>query len=115
MGPTLSPWKLADAQLSPALVADRAEFDQACHNDWSPLRLTVVDRLMNVPFRKMATLEIQPGEMLVRNGFPLTGKLVTQDDFPSLIATIARAAETELGVGAGSPVARAGEATRKPK
>ena len=115
VGPTLSPWKLADAQLSPSLVADRAEFDQACHNDWSPLRLTVVDRLMKVPFRNMATLEIQPGEVLLQNGFPLTGKVVTQADFPSLIATIARAAEAELGAGAGSPTARPGEATRKSK
>jgi hypothetical protein len=70
---------------------------------------------MKVPFRTMATLEIQPGEVLLQNGFPLTGKLVTQDDFPSLIATIARAAEAELGAGAGSPTARPGEVTRKSK
>jgi len=29
IGPSLSPWKLADARLSPTLVADRKEFDQA--------------------------------------------------------------------------------------
>ncbi|MGZ6075863.1 MAG: DUF4056 domain-containing protein [Isosphaeraceae bacterium] len=114
-GPSLSPWKLADAQISPGLVADRAEFDQACRGDWSPLRLTVSDRLMSVAFRKMATLEIQPDEALLGNGFPIRGKLVTQEDFPSLIATIARAAEAELGAGAGSPVARAGEVSRKSK
>ncbi|MGZ3434361.1 MAG: hypothetical protein ACXVA7_21575, partial [Isosphaeraceae bacterium] len=66
-------------------------------------------------FRRMATLEIQPGETLLGNGFPIRGRLVTQEDFASLIATIARAAEAELGAGAGSPVARAGEASRKSK
>jgi len=113
IGPSLSPWKLADARLSPALVADRKEFDQACQSDWAPLRLTVGDRLMGVPFRKMATLEIRPDELLVRNGFPLGSKLVTQDDFPSVIKAIARAAEAELGAGAGKPAARAGEVTRR--
>lgn len=113
IGPSLSPWKLADAGLSPVLVADRKEFDQACQGDWAPLRLTVVDRLKDVPFRTMATLEIQPGELLVRNGFPLGSKLVTQDDFPSVINAIARAAEAELGAGAGKPAARAGEITRR--
>jgi len=112
IGPSLSPWKLADAQLSPALAADRKEFDQACRGNWAPLRLTVANRLMNVPFRTMATLEIRPGDLLVRNGFPQGSKLVTQDDFPSVIEAIARAAEAELGAGAGKPAARPGEITR---
>ena len=113
VGPTLSPWKLRDAQISSALAADQREFDQACRSDWSPLRLTVPDRLSGVPFRRMATLEIKPGELLVKNGFPSGGKLVTQDDFPAVIKVIAQAAEAELGPGAGVPAARPGETTRK--
>ncbi len=61
----------------------------------------------------MATLEIWPGEVLVKNGFPSGGKVVTQDDFPAVIKAIARAAEAELGAGAGVPAARATEASRK--
>jgi hypothetical protein len=113
IGPSLSPWKLADAGLSGSLADDRKEFDQACGSDWTPLRLAVADRLMNVPFRTMATLEIQPGELLVKNGFPLGGKRITQDDFPAVIEAIARVAEAELGAGASKPIARAGEITRR--
>jgi hypothetical protein len=115
VGPSLSPWKLGDALPSSALESDRKEFDQFCQGDWSALRLTVVDRLMDIPLRTMVTLEIQPGEQLVKNGFPLTGKVATQDDFPSLIATIARAAEAELGAGVGEPAARPGEVSRNRK
>jgi hypothetical protein len=61
----------------------------------------------------MATLEIRPGEELVANGFRSGSKLVTQEDFPTMIQAIARAAEAELGAGVGSPLARAGESTRK--
>lgn len=115
IGPSLSPWKLTDARLSDTLVDAQKEFDQACGSDWAPLRLTVADRLMDVPFRTMATLEIQPGELLVRNGFPLGGKRITQDDFPAVIEAIARAAEAELGAEASKPIARAGEITRRRK
>ena len=46
--------------------------------------------------------------MLVKNGFPFPKqgtKSVTQEDFPSVIAAIERAADTELGPGgeAGGP------------
>jgi|GEM_PF-1832210 len=64
----------------------------------------------------MATLEIHPGEVLVENAIPLPrpgSTLLTQDDFPSLIATIARAADAELGPGAGLPAARRDETSRK--
>ena len=61
----------------------------------------------------MATLEILPGEVLVANGFPSGSKVATQEDFPTIIQAIARAAEAELGAGVGSPLARAGENTRK--
>jgi hypothetical protein len=111
IGPELYPWRLVDAEPSAKLSAARQEFDQFCQSNWTPLNLSVPDRLDDVPFRKMATLEIQPGELLVKNGFPFN-KTVTQDDFPAVIAAIADSADAELGPGAGSPAARPGETSR---
>ena len=116
IGPKLYPWKLIDAQPSETLVAARKEFDQVCQSDWTPLGLSVPDRLADVPFRQMATLEVHPGEVVVKNGFPFPkpgSTMVTQDDFPAVIAVIARAADAELGAGAGLPAARPNETSRK--
>ncbi|MEW6444378.1 MAG: DUF4056 domain-containing protein, partial [bacterium] len=113
IGPKLYPWKLKDAQVSEALAAAGQEFDEACGGDWTPLGLNVPDRIGDVPFRQLATLEIRPDEVLARNGFVLPrggSNLVTQDDFPALIRAIARAADAELGAGAGLPAARLDEA-----
>ena len=115
IGPKIYPWKLSDAKNFSDLHTAQQEFDQYCQGDWKPLGLTMRDRLGKVPFQKMATLEIVPDEVLLKNGFPLprSGRTtVTQADFPSIIAAIQRAAETELGPGVGSPVARANEASR---
>ena len=116
IGPKLYPWKLVDAQPSDTLVAARKEFDQACQGDWTPLGLSVPDRIGDVPFREMATLEISPGALLVKNGFPFPNagsKMVTQGDFPAIIATIVRAANAELGAGVDLPAARPNETSRK--
>jgi uncharacterized protein DUF4056 len=115
IGPELSPWIIPDAGSFSTLPAARKEFDQYCEGDWRPLRLRVPDRLGNVPFRQLATLEIEPGELLIKNGFPLRragSSTVTQDDFVRIIAAIERAADAELGRGAGSPAARPGETSR---
>ena len=115
IGPRLYPWKLVDAVSASALAANQKEFDAHCRGDWKPLGLSVPERLGNVPFRRMATVEIEPGEVLVKNRFPLPRKgspTVTQDDFPFVIAAIERAADAELGPGAGRPAARPGETSR---
>jgi len=68
-----------------------------------------------VPFRQLATLEIEPEEVLIKNGFPFPKSgsiMITQDDFPYVIAAIERAADAELGPGAGLPAARPGERSR---
>ena len=116
IGPKLYPWKLVDALPSATLIASRREFDEACHSDWTPLGLSVPDHLGDVPFREMVTLEISPGELLVKNGFPFPNsgsKTVTQDDFPAIIAAIVRAANAELGAGVDLPAARPNETSRK--
>ena len=115
IGPNLDPWKLVDAVDTAALEASRKEFDRYCRGDWKPLRLSVPDRLGNVSFRDMATLEIEPGEVLVKNGFPFSrtdSPVITQEDYPTVIAVIERAADKELGPGAGKPAARPGELSR---
>ena len=66
----------------------------------------------------MATLEIRPGELLVKNGFPFPkpgSTMVTQDDFPAMIAAIVRAASAELGAGVDRPAARPDEHSRTGK
>jgi hypothetical protein len=116
IGPKLYPWKLVDALPSSTLLAAHKEFDQFCHSDWTPLGLSVPDRIGDVPFREMATLEITPGELLVKNGFPFPSagsKTVTQDDFPAIIAAIVKAADAELGAGVDRPAARPNETSRK--
>jgi hypothetical protein len=68
-----------------------------------------------VPFRQLATLEIEPQGVLIKNGFPFpkSGSItITQDDFPYAIAAIERAAAAELGPGVGLPAARPGERSR---
>jgi hypothetical protein len=115
IGPELSPWKVEQARAFSTLPAAREEFDRYCQGDWRPLRLSVPEALGDVPFRRMATLEIEPEERLITNGFPFPGSgstRVTQEDFPRVIAAIERAADAELGPGAGSPAARPGEESR---
>jgi hypothetical protein len=115
LGPWLSPWKLADAIDADALAANRTEFDHHCRNDWTPLVLNVPDQLGGAPFRQMATLEVEPDDVLVQNGFPFPRKgstVVTQDDFPFITGAVERAADAELGPGAGKPAARPGEKSR---
>ena len=115
LGPWLSPWKLSDAIDTEALEANRKEFDHHCRGDWTPAVLDVPDQLGGVPFSEMATMEIEPEEVLVKNGFPFPRKgsmVITQDDFPFITAAVERAADVELGPGAGKPAARPGEKSR---
>jgi len=115
IGPKLYPWKLVDAQPSATLTAAMKELEHFCQGDWKPLGLSVPDRIGEVLFRNMATLEITPGELLVKNGFPFPkagSKTITQDDFPAIIAAIVRAANAELGAGVDRPAARSNETSR---
>jgi hypothetical protein len=115
IGPKLYPWKLVDAQRSDTLLVSRKEYEQTCGGDWTPLGLNVPDRIGDVPFQRMARLEIHPDETLIKNGFrfPKSGStVVTPDDFPALIEVIQRACDAELGAGAGLPGARPNESSR---
>jgi hypothetical protein len=100
---------------SSLISAAQKEFDKYCRDHWKPLVLKVPERLGDVPFRQMATIEFEPEEVLAKNGFSFPRKgdpIVTQDDFPSIVAAAERAADKELGPGAGKPAARADEKSR---
>ncbi|HEY2774794.1 MAG TPA: DUF4056 domain-containing protein [Candidatus Binatia bacterium] len=114
LGPFLRPWKLIDAQSSDVLRRDAKEFDVACHGDWSPLPLSVANRIGGAAFRDMATLEIKPAKVVTDNGIPLESgsDLVTPEDFQSIVDAIAKAADEELGPGVAKPAARPGESSR---
>jgi len=115
IGPKLTPWKLADAAASEVVTEFHTEFDKYCKDDWKALVLNVPDRLGDTPFRQMATIEFQPEEVLIKGGFPLPRKgdpIVTQDDFPGIVAAAEKMADQELGPGAGKPAARPGEKSR---
>ena len=115
IGPRLSPWKLFNAVDGEVLEALRKEFDPHCYGEWRRLVLEIPDRLGDVPFSRMATLEIEPGAVVVKNGFPFpraNRPTITQADFPAVIAAIERAADAELGPGAGRPTARPHEKSR---
>ena len=62
IGPKLYPWKLGMRGTFPLFRPPRSDYDQYCQGDQKPLGLNVPDRLGNVPFRDMATLEIEPDE-----------------------------------------------------
>jgi hypothetical protein len=115
LGPTLVPWKLADAAPSAVIPEFHKEFAQHCREDWKPLELTIPEKLGDIPFRQMATFEFEPEDVIVKNGFPFPrqgSKTITQDDFPGVAAAAEKAADKELGAGAGKPAARADEKSR---
>src|SRR4030095_9735968 len=115
IGPKLQPWKLAGAAASGGVTEFHKEFDKYCKDDWKALILNVPDRLGDTPFREMATIEFQPEEVLVKGGFPFPRKgdpIVTQDDFPGIVAAAEKMADKELGPGAGRPAARPAEKCR---
>ena len=60
--------------------------------------------------REMEDTQAQLAEEVVEG--TAGGGVVTQDDFPRVIEAIARAADAELGAGAGLPAARPNEVSR---
>jgi hypothetical protein len=102
-GPRMRPWRLEDASPSPRGPVEPLSH---CRNGGSPLVLQVPDGFHGAAFRDHATLEFEVDDTLVAAGFPLPrpgSRLVTQDDFPTIIAA-ARAANAEtFGPGADAP------------
>ena len=96
-GPVLSPWTLA---VGSAGAKGTVKPLAACQDAGPPLDLHVADGWNGTPFRDLATLEFEVGNALAAEGFPFPragSRLVTQDDFPAVIAVIRRANAESFG------------------
>ena len=105
---------VAQLAVNPITEQSSAFSPAGLYSKW--LGLVVPERLGDVPFREMATLEFRPAETVIKNGFrfPKSGStVVTPDDFPAVIEAIMHECEAELGPGAGSPAARPNETSRR--
>jgi hypothetical protein len=101
-GPLLQPWLLELATAGGKTVEPIA----ACRSAGPPLVLRVEDGWGGLAFRDEATLEFEVGDALVAAGFPLPrpeSRLVTQDDFPGVIAEIRRENAAVFGDAADRP------------
>ena len=102
-GPLLRPWVLEVA--SPGAKGPVRPI-AACRNAGPPLVLRVVDGWGGLAFRDQATLEFEVGDAMVAAGFPFPrpgSRLVTQDDFPAIIAEVHRENASVLGDAAHRP------------
>lgn len=104
-GETISPWLVTDAGISDSATE---LLDEHCGADVRPIVLLNPDSYRGVPLREVATLEIEVSAPLALRGFPFPrpdSRLVTQEDFPSIIAAIAIEDEAELEAGVAPPAA----------
>ena len=90
-GPVLQPWTLA---VGSAGAKGAVKPLAACSNAGPPLALHIAEGWNGMAFRDLATLEFDVGDGIVAEGFPFSrtgSRVVTQDDFPAVIAVIRRA------------------------
>jgi hypothetical protein len=94
-GPLLLPWTLEAA--SPGKKGPVAALP-ACKDAGPPLVLHVAEGWNGLSFRELATVEFEVGDGLAAQGFPFPragSRVVTQEDFPAVIAAI-RIANAEI-------------------
>ncbi len=102
-GPFLRPWRLEAAR--PGTQGDVRPL-AACRDAGPPLVLHVDDGFGGAWFRDYATAEFEVSDALVEAGFPLPRpgtRVVTQEDFPEIIAATRKATLETFGPGADSP------------
>jgi hypothetical protein len=102
IGPEVAPWLVADA--TPPLPPDRRFED--CPSPPDPLVLRAPDGFEGLAFRDFVSLEIDVGDELAANGFafPRAGsRVVTQEDYPFIIAAIRRENAAAFGAPADAP------------
>ncbi len=102
-GPLLRPWTLEVA--SPGANGP-VEPIAACRDAGPPLVLHLEDGFRGVAFRDLASVEFEVGDAMAAAGFPLPrpgSRLVTQDDFPGVIAAVHQANAAVFGDGADRP------------
>jgi hypothetical protein len=109
IGPRLTPWLVSEAGID---ADTTALLDERCA-DQRPVSLRNPDDHRGLPFREVATLEIEVSDAPVRRGFPLPrpdSNRITQEDFPSIVAAVAVEADERFGAGVDSPAPRPGAA-----
>lgn len=101
--PFVRPWRLEDA--TPGTKGAVVPLAR-CRDAGAPLVLHVVDGYAGALFRDYATVEFEVGDAMVAAGFPLpipTSRLVTQADFPSIVARVRQENAATFGAGADAP------------
>ena len=94
---TVRPW-LVPASLAPA------DLVEACGENPEPLLMEAPDQARGVTFADWVTLEIRPSDDL-REQHPFTsyGPVITQRDFPALVAEVRRQNRADFGERADRP------------
>jgi hypothetical protein len=102
-GPFLRPWLLEDASPGSKGVVKALS---RCKKADPPLVLHILDGFSGAYFRDYATVEFEVSDLLVDSGFPLPrpdDRIVTQADFPTIIAVTRAKTVEALGPGADAP------------
>lgn len=102
-GPVVRPWRLEDAKAGTHGVVTPVA---RCASAAPALAFRLHEDLAGVPFRDLATVELEVDDALVEGGFPLPrpgSRLVTQDDFPAIIAAVRHAIVETFGSGSDAP------------
>jgi len=105
-GPTIAPWLVSDAGVDDAVSA---LLDEHCGTDVRPIVLRNPDSYRGIALREVATLEFDVSPAMARNGFPFPrpdSRLVTQEDFPSIIAAIGLDNDEQFGADSATPARR---------
>jgi len=101
-GPDVAPWLVANA--SPPPPPERRF--KGCASAPDPLVLRAPDGFEGVAFRDYVTLEMDVDDQLAANGFPFPrpgSRVVTQEDYPFIIAAIRRENTAAFGAPADAP------------
>jgi hypothetical protein len=102
-GPELAPWRLEEA--SPGAKGPVSSLSR-CRDVDPPLVFHIPEGFSGAPYRDYMTVEFEVEDVLAKEGFPFPradSRLVTQDDFPSIIEAARSSTLEQLGAGADQP------------
>jgi hypothetical protein len=102
IGGRIHPWRIEQASGGDGSPSPLDE----CEDAPPPLVLRNPDGFEGLAFRDCLTLEIEVGDAMADAGFPFPrpgSRIVTQEDFPAIIASIRKENAAEFGEGADRP------------
>jgi hypothetical protein len=95
------PWLVPDSLATPAL---RETLRKHCGKDPAPAPLAYRSSAANIVFSELVTLHITVNDSLAEQSpFPKIGRVITQEDFPAIIAAIREQNRDEFGQDADRP------------